>query len=106
MTISAPRRSLPRAVVVLLAFCLCTAALAATPQSDAAPPVPDTLQQRVVACTSCHGSQGEGSPDSLGGPRLAGKPAGYLLQQLAYFQSGQRQHAPMEYVVRQLSPAY
>ncbi len=39
-------------------------------------------------------------------PRLAGKPAGYLLQQLEYFQSGQRRHAPMEYVVRQLSPTY
>ncbi len=102
----APRRILPRAVVVLLAFCLCTATLAATPRSDAAPPIPDTLQQRVIACTSCHGAHGEGSPDSLSGPRLAGKPAGYLLQQLEYFQSGQRQHAPMEYVVRQLSPAY
>ncbi|MEO6801441.1 MAG: c-type cytochrome [Rhodanobacter sp.] len=106
MTTSAPRRSLPRAAAVLLAFCLCTATLAATPQSAAAPPVPDSLQQRVIACTSCHGAQGEGSSDSISGPRLAGKPAGYLLQQLEYFQSGQRQHASMEYVVRQLSPAY
>ncbi len=106
MTISAPRRSSPRAVVVLLAFCLCTAAAAATPRSDAAAPIPDTLQQRVLACTSCHGAHGEGSLDSLSGPRLAGKPAGYLLQQLEYFQSGQRRHAPMEYVVRQLSPVY
>ena len=64
------------------------------------------MQQRVVACTSCHGVRGEGSPDSLSGPRLAGKPAGYLFQQLEYFQSGQRQHAPMEYVVRQLSSTY
>jgi len=64
------------------------------------------MQQRVIACTSCHGAHGEGSPDNVLVPRLAGKPAGYLLQQLEYFQSGQRRHAPMEYVVRQLSPAY
>ena len=106
MTTSAPRRSLRRAAVVLLASCLCVAASAATPQSGAAPPVPDTLQQRVIACTSCHGAHGQGSPDSLSGPRLAGKPAGYLLQQLEYFQRGQRRHAPMEYVVRQLSSTY
>ena len=64
------------------------------------------MQQRVIACTSCHGVNGEGSPDSVLIPRLAGKPAGYLLLQLQYFQTGQRRHAPMEYVVRQLSPAY
>ncbi|MEO8810279.1 MAG: c-type cytochrome [Rhodanobacter sp.] len=106
MTSFASRRSLPRAVVVLLACWLCAAPSAATAPTTAAPPVPDTLQQRVIACTSCHGAQGEGSPDSLSGPRLAGKPAGYLLQQLEYFQRGQRQHAPMEYVVRQLGTAY
>ncbi|HEX7340036.1 MAG TPA: c-type cytochrome, partial [Rhodanobacteraceae bacterium] len=46
------------------------------------------------------------SPSDPGIPRLAGKPAAYLVQQLHYFQTGQRRHAPMEYVVRQLSPAY
>ena len=106
MTIFASRSGLPRAVVVLLALCLCAAATAGTPSDTAAPPVPDTLQQRLIACTSCHGAHGEGSPDSLLVPRLAGKPAGYLYQQLQYFQSGQRRNAPMEYVVRQLSPAY
>ena len=106
MITSAPRRCLLRAAVGLLAFGLATAASAATPTSDAAPPVPDTMQQRVIACTSCHGAHGAGAPNSLSGPRLAGKPAGYLYQQLEYFQSGQRQHAPMEYVVRQLSAAY
>jgi cytochrome c553 len=76
-------------------------------QAQAAKPsVPDTIQQRLAACASCHGAHGEGSPDDVLIPRLAGKPAGYLLQQLGYFQNGQRQHAPMEYVVRQLSPDY
>lgn len=68
--------------------------------------VPDTMQQRVAACASCHGAHGEGLPGDVRIPRLAGKPAGYLLQQLQAFQDGRRHHAPMEYVVRQLSPAY
>ena len=92
-----------RVALVLFAFGACGAAAA---QAGAAPAVPDTMQQRVAACTSCHGVHGEGSPDSAAIPRLAGKPAGYLIQQLEYFQTGQRRHAPMEYVVRQLSPAY
>lgn len=77
--------------------------LAAAPVS---PPVPDTLQQRIAACTACHGVHGEGSPGSGFVPRLAGKPAGYLARQLADFQSGLRRYAPMEYTVRGLDPAY
>lgn len=92
-----------RVALALFAFGACGTAAA---QAGAAPPVPDTMQQRVAACTSCHGVHGEGSPDSVAIPRLAGKPAGYLVQQLEYFRTGQRRHAPMEYVVRQLSPAY
>lgn len=92
-----------RVALALFAFGACGTAAA---QAGAAPPVPDTMQQRVAACTSCHGVHGEGSPDSVVIPRLAGKPAGYLVQQLEYFRTGQRRHAPMEYVVRQLSPAY
>ncbi|MBN8924937.1 MAG: cytochrome C [Rhodanobacter sp. 68-29] len=67
---------------------------------------PDSMQQRVAACASCHGDHGEGLPGDAKVPRLAGKPAGYLLQQLEFFQGGQRRHAAMEYVVRQLSPDY
>lgn len=94
-----------RAAVVLFAFGVCAAASATSPENGA-PAVPDSMEQRVAACTSCHGAQGAGAADDVLIPRLAGKPAGYLLQQLEYFQTGQRQHAPMEYVVRQLSPAY
>ena len=70
------------------------------------PPVPDTLQQRIAACTSCHGVHGEGSSGSGFFPRLAGKPAGYLALQVQNFQRGLRKYAPMEYTVRLLSPAY
>lgn len=92
-----------RVAAALLVASISTIAIA---NQQPAPAVPDTLQQRAAACTSCHGVHGEGSPDSVVVPRLAGKPAGYLLQQLGYFQTGQRRHAPMEYVVRQLSTDY
>lgn len=68
--------------------------------------VPDTLQQRIVACTTCHGEHGEGEPGSRFFPRLAGKPAVYLERQLLDFQRGLRNYAPMEYTVRGLDPAY
>ena len=54
------RRSSLRAAVALLAFCSAAAALAAA--------TPDTMEQRVAACTSCHGARGEGSPDGVLAP--------------------------------------
>ena len=71
-----------------------------------APPIPDTLQQRIAACTTCHGGHGEGRAASGYFPRLAGKPAAYLARQMQDFQDGLRKYAPMEYTVRHLSPAY
>ncbi len=68
--------------------------------------VPDTLQQRIAACTACHGEHGEGRVKSGFFPRLAGKPVAYLVRQMQNFQNGLRKYAPMEYTVRQLSPAY
>lgn len=68
--------------------------------------VPDTLVQRIAACTACHGEHGEGTPDSGFFPRLAGKPAGYLARQLHYFQLGLRKYAPMQYMTQPLSAAY
>lgn len=78
----------------------------ANAQDAAHPDIPDTLQQRIAACTACHGVHGEGTPESGFFPRLAGKPAGYLARQLKDFQDGLRKYAPMEYTVKQLSPAY
>lgn len=92
----------------MLAVMLFLAALplAAAAQDAAAPKVPDTLQQRIAACTACHGVHGEGRPGSKFFPRLAGKPAGYLARQIENFQDGLRNYRPMEYTVRNLSPAY
>lgn len=56
--------------------------------------VPDTMAQRALACAGCHGEQGRSRPDGYV-PRLAGKPAGYLLAQLQSFRDGRRQHEGM-----------
>ncbi|WP_425477509.1 c-type cytochrome [Dyella solisilvae] len=80
--------------------------MASHAEEAAHPDIPDTLQQRIASCTSCHGVHGEGTPETGFFPRLAGKPAGYLARQLQYFQSGLRKYGPMEYTVRELSPDY
>ncbi len=93
----------PFGVAILFAVALCYGA--ASRAADH-PAIPDTLQQRIAACTSCHGVHGEGTPGSGYFPRLAGKPAAYLARQMQDFQNGLRKYAPMEYTVRQLPPAY
>lgn len=70
-----------------------------------AQPVPDTLAQRALACTSCHGKEGRAAPDGYY-PRLAGKPAGYLYQQLLNFRDGRRDYGLMSELIAPLSDAY
>lgn len=77
----------------------------ATPPVAHAQPVPDTLAARVAVCTTCHGDQGRAGPDGFY-PRLAGKPAGYLYNQLRHFQQGRRSHRLMAHLVDPLSPDY
>src|SRR5262245_16315003 len=55
--------------------------------------VRDTMEERVAACTACHTRATEPSRDGFS-PRIAGKPAGYLFNQLASFRDGRRGHAP------------
>jgi cytochrome c553 len=74
---------------------------AATPAAT----VPDTIEQRVAACIACHGR--EGATTNAGYfPRLAGKPAGYLFNQLVSFRDGRRFNSDMTYMVQHLSDAY
>ncbi len=51
----------------------------------ASPPVPVTY----IACISCHGSDGWGSP-AIHAPPIAGQPANYTRQQLLHFRNGRR----------------
>ena len=70
-----------------------------------AAPFEDSMAQRTMACTLCHGAQGKSGPDGYY-PRLAGKPAGYLLNQLHNFKAGRRQYAPMQHLLAPLDDAY
>lgn len=67
--------------------------------------VPDTLTQRLQPCTLCHGAEGRaGREGHL--PRIAGKPAGYLYQQLLNFRDGRRANAAMADLLAQQNDAY
>ena len=68
--------------------------------------VPDTIEQRMLACTACHGKQGEGLRRNEYFPRLAGKPAGYLYNQLVNYRDRRREFPIMNYLVAYLSDAY
>lgn len=81
--------------------CAAGAAAAAPPEGA----VPDTLQQRLLACTACHGKDGRATKDGYF-PRIAGKPAGYLYNQLVNFREGRRSNATMTYFVEHMTDAY
>ena len=66
---------------------------------------PDTMAARVEACMPCHGEKGQGTKD-IYFPRLAGKPAGYLFNQLVAFKNGRRKYPPMNYLLEFLTDAY
>src|SRR6516164_7648125 len=59
---------------------------------------PDTIAARLLACAACHGAQGQGTNNDYF-PRLAGKPAGYLMNQLVAFRDGRRRYPPMNYLL-------
>jgi cytochrome c553 len=67
--------------------------------------LPDTMAQRLLACTSCHART-----DTAHGteyfPRISGKPAGYLYNQLVNFRDGRRQYPVMAYMVTHLPDPY
>ena len=70
-----------------------------------AAPFEDNMAQRTQACTACHGNQGRAAADGYY-PRLAGKPAGYLYNQLLNFKEGRRHYGLMTQLVDPLTDAY
>jgi cytochrome c553 len=87
--------------IVLAALLFHGAALAAEPRHT----VPDTLAQRLMACTLCHGQEGRATNAGYF-PRIAGKPADYLYHQLLHFRDGRRNNAGMSDLLDHLSDAY
>ena len=80
--------------------------LLAAATCQAAPPVfEDSMAQRTLACTACHGKEGRAASDGYY-PRIAGKPAGYLYHQLLNFRDNRRHYGLMTQMVDPLSDAY
>ncbi|WP_069049090.1 c-type cytochrome [Hydrogenophaga sp. RAC07] len=96
-----------RRTALLMALLLpAWAALAAGPApNSAAHTVPDTMAQRLLACTVCHGEQGRATNAGYF-PRIAGKPAGYLYNQLVHFRAGRRNNEGMTSLLDSLSDTY
>ena len=68
-------------------------------------PLTNDIGERIQACTLCHGAQGRATSQGYF-PRLAGKPSGYLYNQLQSFRDGRRHHALMAGLLRNMSDDY
>ncbi len=67
------------------------------------------ITERVKPCAACHGEAGHSSAEAGAEtyyPSIAGKPAGYLHQQLLNFRDGRRHNAIMQPMLSTLSDAY
>ena len=67
--------------------------------------ITDSLEERVKPCTICHEDGDKTGPDAYY-PRIAGKPAGYLFNQLRNFRDGQRYYQPMAVLLENMSDEY
>jgi cytochrome c553 len=100
------RRSfIPPGVFQRLFVALGLLGLAGFPALAAQDPQAAKMAERVVPCTACHGIEGRAGPDAYY-PRIAGKPAGYLYNQLRHFREGRRHYALMTHLLDVLPDAY
>lgn len=93
------------ALSALVLALFCVPARAAPPSAPLAGVDTQGMARRMQACTPCHGPQGRATPEGYF-PRIAGKPAGYLENQLRNFRDGRRGHAAMVHLVTPLSDSY
>lgn len=103
---------MPRAATIARLLLAALGAIATAPlwaQGDphAVPRVDklDSIEARVQGCATCHGWQGQGTGSDYF-PRIAGKPAGYLHNQLRAFRTGARRYAPMNYLLAYMTDDY
>ncbi len=94
-----------RACRLLRTFALPFALVCMSKGAMAQHALPDTIAQRAAACTACHGKEGRAIGDEYY-PRIAGKPAAYLYNQLLNFREGRRKYPLMVYMVDHLSDDY
>ena len=65
-----------------------------------------SIAERVEACAGCHGAEGRVDTQEAYFPSIAGKPAGYLYEQLINFRHGRRHHDIMQAMFAVLSETY
>jgi cytochrome c553 len=85
----------------------CARAGGTQPPEVSAPNSPplDSIEQRVKPCTSCHGNEGRATREAYY-PRIAGKPSGYLFNQLVNFRDDRRHFPMMTYMVQFQTEGY
>lgn len=103
-------RSLLRPLVVahlwMAAGLGCALAQPAAPSAPAAATtVSGGMAPRVLACVTCHGKEGRATQEGYF-PRIAGKPAGYLANQLLNFREGRRSYPQMTSLIEHLTDDY
>ena len=76
-----------------------------TPKAHGPVVVADTMEARVQPCITCHGRETQATKDGFS-PRIAGKPVGYLYNQLVSFRDGRRSYPPMVYLVQYMTDDY
>lgn len=65
----------------------------------------DSMDERVKACTICHSAEDKVGRDAYY-PRIAGKPQGYIFNQLRNFRDGRRYYQPMVILLENMSDEY
>lgn len=93
------RRPLSLAAACIAALLLFSGGYA--PEAGAGPAVtdPDLIGKRMQPCTLCHAERGRATPQGYY-PRIAGKPEGYLFNQLVNFRRGRRHFPTMVYFMQ------
>ena len=104
---SLPQNALFALAAVVASGIFATAAIAESHDPAAIPSFSrvDSMEARMQGCVTCHGQQGQGTGNGYF-PRIAGKPAGYLFNQLVAFRDGRRRYVPMNYLVAYLPDPY
>jgi cytochrome c553 len=77
----------------------------AAPDAASTAAVRNTMAQRMQACVMCHGQEGRATRTGYF-PRIAGKPEGYLFNQLKNFREGRRRNPAMRHLTQHMSDDY
>jgi len=102
--LSSPARLGAMLVSLLTAPAALAQSAPALPEGSSALPRA-AMTERLGACVACHGKEGRTiNTEYL--PRIAGKPAGYLYNQLVNFRDGRRNNAAMSHLLQPLSDTY